>query len=123
MGEELVNEKRFYEIFEDCFPFYLSLGMSPDEYWGGDCCLTVAYRKAWELQQEQKSRDYWLLGRYVHDAIVCAYPVLNPLSKEKKTLPYVAEPYPVTEEGRKQAEERQKQRQYQEWIDYLNGFQ
>lgn len=97
--------------------------MSNDEYWNGDCSLTVAYRKAWQLKQEQKSRDYWLMGRYVYDAVSACYPVFNPLSKEKKTLPYVEEPYPVTEEGRQQAEERQKWREYQKWIDYLSGFE
>lgn len=97
--------------------------MSATEYWDGDCFLTVAYRKAWELKQEQKSRDYWLMGRYVHDAVVCAYPVLNPFSKEKQTLPYVSEPYPVTEKMQKQHEEREKQKQYQAWIDYLSSFE
>lgn len=96
--------------------------MSSAEYWDGDCQLADFYRKAWGLRQEQKSRDYWLIGRYVHDAIVCAYPVLNPFSKERKTLPYNAEPYPVTEEGRKQAEEREEQRLYQEWNTYLQSF-
>lgn len=95
--------------------------MSANEYWDGDCQLTVAYRKAWELNQEQKSRDYWLMGRYVHDAIVCAYPVLNPFSKEKKTLPYLKEPYPVTEEGQRQAEERKRQERIQRIIDYVKS--
>ena len=65
--------------------------------------------------------DYWLMGRYVHDAVVCAYPVLNPFSKEHKTLPYLKEPYPVTEEGLQKAEERKQQERIQEIIAYVNG--
>ena len=78
MGSELLNEglltqvKTNTEIFEECFPFYLAIGMSFAEYWDGDPKLAQYYRKAYQIKQEEINNTAWLQGLYVYDAISTA---------------------------------------------------
>ena len=80
MGRELLSEayptepaqgqppKTGAEIFDEMFPFYLSIGMSPAEYWDGDNSLPRYYREADRLKQERKNQFAWLQGLYVYNA-------------------------------------------------------
>lgn len=71
---DTVNSKKSYsEIFDEQFPFCLSLGMTADEFWEGDITLPYFYKKAYKMQQKQKREheNYlaWLYGRYVVQAV------------------------------------------------------
>jgi hypothetical protein len=101
----------FSEMFEECFPYYMSLGMTYDEYWNGDPSLVRHYRKAYDLQLHRRNWEYWLQGRYVYDAIMRLIPSFNPL-KPKEPIAYMEEPYAITEkdvEDQKLREEKQRQ--------------
>lgn len=47
--------------------------MTAKEFWEGDCCLAVAFRKADEMTQKAKREkddfNAWLTGLYVQEAI------------------------------------------------------
>lgn len=75
------------------FPYYLSIGMTPDEYWNGDAMWPRAYHKAAILKQERENYHAWLQGLYVYEAIGCMSPVLRAFSKSKKPEKYPAEPH------------------------------
>ena len=76
--------KTYTEIFDECFPFYLSIGMTYEQYWEGDSALPIFYRKAFEMKQKRDFEDTdlksWLQGRYMIEAIStcfgkdCTYP-------------------------------------------------
>ena len=84
--------KTHTEIFEECFPFYLAIGMSSAEYWEGDPSLTRYYRKAYEMKQEEINNNAWLQGLYVYDAVSTA--VHNALrGKNTKAMEYAEQPY------------------------------
>lgn len=51
------------------FPFYLSIGMTAEEYWDGAWWLTAAYYEAHILSEKRKNRDMWLQGKYFHDGM------------------------------------------------------
>lgn len=84
------------KTFEECFPFYLSIGMSSDEYWNGDSSLPKHYRKAYQLKQENVNREAWLHGLYVYDAVTSAMTRLNKDKHSHKN--YAAKPYSFTPE-------------------------
>ena len=86
----------YSKIFEECCPFYLSIGMSSAEYWDGDNDLPRYYRKAYKMKQEQMNRDAWLHGLYVYDAVVSAMTHLNQDKKSHKS--YAPEPYSFAKE-------------------------
>lgn len=70
---ESCQNKTYTEIFEEQFPFYLSLGMSAKEYWEGECALPLFYRRAYKMKRRKEMDENnflaWLHGLYVRDAI------------------------------------------------------
>lgn len=108
---------RYKDRFDEAFPFYLSIGMTPGQYWDGDATLTVAYRKAHEITRERRNEELWLQGLYVYEAILNTAPVTSAFSKVKKPLPYRSEPIPLTEQKAKELEEAANQKKLEEGRD------
>lgn len=84
------------KTFDDCFPFYLSIGMSSEEYWNGDPTLTRGFREAFKIKQENVNREAWLNGLYFYDAVTSAMTRLNKDKSSHKD--YAAKPYSFTSE-------------------------
>ena len=59
----------YTETFYRDLPWYLSIGMTPEQYWDGDCMLAKYYRKAQELRRQERNTELWLQGLYVYDAV------------------------------------------------------
>lgn len=88
----------YYEWFHEVFPFYLSIGMTYEQFWEMDSSLVIAYRKAAEMKakREMQERNYtsWLAGRYIYDALCCASPIFHDLARPgTKAHPYLERPY------------------------------
>jgi hypothetical protein len=81
----------FRETFDKTFPTYLAMGMTYDEFYNKDHTLTIAYRKAFELQREQTNQNLWLQGAYVYEAISRVAPLLHPFAKRPKAEPYLVD--------------------------------
>jgi len=109
LGSELVNPAplpTYTEQFYKHFPFYLSIGMTYDQYWNDDCELVVYYRKANELKNARKNQELWLQGMYIYEALCCVSPVLHAFAKKgTKPHPYRDEPYPISAEEIKEHKE------------------
>lgn len=54
---------------EDLFPFALSLGMTYDLYWYGECETLDAYIKKEEYDLRRKNKEFHLWGQYMVVAI------------------------------------------------------
>ena len=94
----------FAKAYNEAFPLYMSIGMTPREYWDDDAMLTKQYREAFKLTQSRKNRDAWLQGRYVYEAMSSALSAL--FAKNKSEIyQYPSEPYPMTKE---EIEERER---------------
>ena len=107
MGGELLNsptqKKTDTEIFEECFPFYLAIGMSFAEYWEGDPKLAQYYRKAYQIKQDEINNNAWLQGMYIYDAVSTA--VYNALrGKNSKSRDYAKQPYEFRNNTKSEAE-------------------
>lgn len=109
MGGELLNPtpvRKYTDIFEECFPFYLAIGMSYAEYWEGDSSLPRYYRKAYQIKQEEINNNAWLQGLYVYDAVSTA--LHNALRGMAKSPPpaqkYAKEPYKFNNKEKTEAE-------------------
>ena len=104
----------YTEKFYESFPYYLSIGMTPEQYWDGDCTLVKYYRKAEEIRNEKRNQELWLQGMYFYEALCDVSPVLHAFAKKgTKPIPYSSKPYAIT---RKQSErdEEEKQRKIAE---------
>jgi hypothetical protein len=102
--------EKFYELF----PYYLSIGMTYEQYWEGDCTLVKYYRKAEEIRNDRRNQELWLQGMYVYEAICDVAPILHAFAKKgTKPTPYSAKPYPLNDKQTKRDEE-EKQRKLAE---------
>ncbi len=97
--------RKYSEIFDECFPFYLSIGMSYDEFWRMDVELTTAYRRAYRMKQESTNHEAWLNGMYVYDAVMSALTHLDKKTSSHRN--YAEKPYAFSkEEIEREAEEK-----------------
>lgn len=127
MGSELVSDSpthkggeskdlaalSYTEVFYKHLPYYLSIGMSNDLFWDGDCRLTICYREADEIKQRRRNQDLWLQGMYFYEALCDVSPILQGFAKKgTKPIPYSAEPYAITKKQVDEKRERQEQLRY-----------
>lgn len=99
--------EKFYELF----PYYISIGMTPEQYWDGDCMLVKYYRKAEELRNEKRNQELWLQGMYIYEALCDVAPVLRAFAaKGSKPTPYSDKPYPLNAKQSARDEEEKQRR-------------
>lgn len=115
--------KSYSEKFEELFPHYLAIGMTEEQYWDKDCCLVTAYRKAEELRTNRKNEEMWLQGAYIYDALCRVSPLLHAFAKKgTKPMPYLAEPYSLTEKQAEIREEEKAKKTYDKGKARMEGF-
>lgn len=114
-GNELSNNRSslftYTNKFYEAFPYYLSIGMTYEQYWNGDCTLPIYYRKAEELRNEKRNQELWLQGMYIYEALCDVSPVLHAFAKKgTKPQPYTTNPYPITSKDLKRIEEEKERK-------------
>ena len=85
-------------------PYYLSLGMTYDQFWFGEPEMVVAFRKADSLQRKRRNQELWLEGVYMAEALQAT--VGNMFSKGAKHQ-YPSEPLAITLEEQQERQERE----------------
>lgn len=129
MGAELVNsfaplegeDSRqasssfsYTDFFEKELPFYLSVGMSWEQFWDKEVEICKHYRRAYDLQRQRKNEDLWLQGMYIYEAFYDVAPVLHAFaSKDAMPLEYSDRPYPLTEKERIQRQIEKERKQFE----------
>ena len=108
-GDKGLTFQSYSEVFEQLCPYYMSIGMSYDEFWDGDVFRVKAYRKAHELRDKRRNQELWLQGMYFYEALCDASPLFRFTMKKGsiKPEPYVKEPYPITEADVREREMRE----------------
>ena len=111
----------YANVFYDRFPYYLSIGMTPEQYWDGDPSLVKYYRKSDEISRERRNQELWLQGMYIYEALCDVAPVLHAFAKRgTKPAPYSDHPYALTKRERadeqklREKREREKAKRYME---------
>lgn len=110
--ERLSTFQSYTAIFEALCPYYMSIGMTYEEFWYKDVRLVEHYRKADELRAKRDNQAAWLQGMYIYEALCDVSPLFR-LSMKKGTIkpePYAKEPYPITKEEVRAREEREARR-------------
>ena len=109
---ESTSRKSLKEIFNDAFPYYLSIGMTYEQYWEGQPSLVAYYRKADDMNRKRKNQELWLQGFYVYSAIGSFAEILPAFPKKgAKIRPYLEEPISITTAdviARKEKEQKEK---------------
>lgn len=111
--------EKFYELF----PYYLSIGMTYEQYWDGDPTLVKYYRKADEIKKERLNEELWLQGMYIYEALCDVSPVLHAFAKKgTKPHPYSDKPYSITEKQREQDEIVKEQKRVEKGKRYMDAL-
>lgn len=91
----------YTERFKEIFPYYLSIGMTYDQFWNDDPEIARFYRKADELKRDRRNQEMWWQGMYIYEAICCVSPILQAFAKKgTKAKPYPEQPHPITKKQR-----------------------
>lgn len=103
---ESTEEKTFTDVFEEQCPYFMSIGMTYDEFWYGEPERARYYRDSHILKCKSRNQELWLQGMYFIHSIGVA---LDPKGKAK----YPEKPFdifPKTEAERKAEAERERRK-------------
>lgn len=115
--------KTYTEKFNELFPYYLSIGMTEEQYWDKDNQLVIAYRKADELRMARKNQEMWLQGAYIYDALCRVSPILHAFAKKgTKPTPYLSEAYALTEKQAELVQEEKSKKVFDKGKKMMEGF-
>ena len=96
MGSELLEDreptedKTQTEMFEEAFPYYLSLGMTYEQFFYEDPWLAFFYREASKKRIEHENFIAWLQGSYVYEGLLVS---LARVLGGKNDVNYTDKPY------------------------------
>lgn len=120
--------------FNKCCPFFISIGMTYEQFWYGDPTIANMYLEAFKLKEQREAEKTkwitWEQGLYVYEAICDVAPVLRAFSKATKPLPYPESPYGTQEkiEQDNKIKEIEKERDmyrtqifFQNWVNSMKG--
>lgn len=115
---EQAEPKSYGDIFDELFPHYLVMGMSPEEYWDGESSLKKAYRIAYKLrienEQQTADRNMWMMGLYIREALQSVYILVNGfVPKGSTAADYPEKPHLDQAREREAEEVRKKQEENQ----------
>lgn len=111
------EHKTFGEILDELCAFYMSIGVSYDEFWFGDYSRLKYYLEAWKMKQEREFEDanekLYLAGLYNYTAFSSVIGMFAwGLGGKKGGKPegYLEYPIALTENEKKAEKERNKQK-------------
>lgn len=128
MGDDLTENESskqtspytYGDIFDELFPHYLLMGMTPEQYWDGESWLKPAYRKAYRMRIENEQRitdtHNWYMGQYLIKALQAVPLLVAGLNVKSSTkLPdYPDKPFLIEAEERKKEEVRKQKQEDQQ---------
>lgn len=112
----------YTEIFEKHLPYYLSIGMTWEDFWQGDAEKAKFFRAADKIRRRRKNEEMWLQGRYIYEAVGALAPIIRFSTKPQKPLPYPAEPFPVDKETARAAQNKRDKQEAEENIAAVKSF-
>lgn len=113
----------YTDVFIKRFPYYLSIGMTEEQYWDKDCLLTKYYREAEEIRIEKANQMAWLQGMYIYDALARISPILRAFSKKgTKAQAYPEEPYPIGKKSAEDSKNKKEKENYDKAKRYMEAY-
>ena len=127
MGDRLTEEDKpkqtsphpYGDIFDELFPHYLLMGMTPEQYWDGESSLKPAFRKAYQMRMENEQRmadrNNWYMGQYLISVLQSVPLLVGGLNVKPTTkLPeYPEKPFFEKFDAQRKEEDRKKQEEDQ----------
>lgn len=111
------------ELIEHECPYYLSIGMTWEQYWEGEVDMIRYFRKADRLRRDRRNEELWLQGFYIHEAMLATPIVVRGYAKKDTPLEkYPAKPHPITLKQLREEEEQQAKAEQQRFREKMRAF-
>ena len=113
----------YTEQFYEAFPYYLSIGMTYDQYWNDNPMLCKYYRQAEELRNDKKNQELWLQGLYIYEALCDVSPVLHAFAKKGvKPQPFSEAPYAITKKSQAKKEKSKEKQVFDKGMMFMENL-
>ena len=109
----------FTEVLDELCGYYLSIGMTYNDFWHGDIRQMRYYRDAWERKRANTNEELWLQGLYNYRAFKAVMEMFSyglAGGKGKKPEGYCDRPQPITE-LEKEAEKKRRIEHTLRWVE------
>lgn len=116
VGREDFNISRpmsLMDAFERACPYYMSYGMSYEQFWDGEVQAHKQYRLAYKQRLSDANKMAWIQGRYFYDALCAVSPILRAFSKARKPQEYHSHPIDLFEDEIKRRKEEEQRKKYE----------
>lgn len=128
-NSEQVEYIFLYKAFEKLCPFFISIGMTYEQFWEDDPIIAKYYYKAYIMKEKRKiEQDEWHMwkqGVYIYEALCDVSPILHAFAKKgSKPLPYPEKPYGIDtiEEKTEQQKEQEQENERLRAIVFFNNW-
>ncbi|MFV0395139.1 MAG: hypothetical protein ACK5LC_12230 [Coprobacillaceae bacterium] len=120
--DSLSTKKTYTEIFKEVFPYYISIGMTYDQFWDDDVELVIYYREAERFRSNRHNTESWLQGMYIYDAVGTI--IYNAFGRKRgqQAASYVDKPYSIHQkdiEEEKQQQVEEERAKAKVWMNNL----
>lgn len=128
---ELINPRSpfaYTRFFEDALPYFMVMGMSPQEFWEGDASLARAYRQAYDMKMDTefniRNEQAWIQGMYIYATLLKISPLFSSFADSKtKYGDYMDKPFDFGQtEDEEVSEEIQEQRERDKNLARMRGW-
>lgn len=122
------NEHLSYsKIFDKVFPYYLSIGVSYDDFWNvgsKDFRICRYAKEAEQLRIKKMNEEYWWLSIYLRRTLLDVSPAFRDFHKGSKIDIECStkEPMPMTQEEIDERKRRDNERKMNDYINQLMEF-
>lgn len=109
--ESRVESTPLTKLFERECPYYMSYGMTYDQFWYEPAWLVKFYREAFKLKLKHEDTFMWKQGMYIYEALCDVSPILHAFSKKgAKPLQYRSKPMSDSDETVKTEKEKEQEK-------------
>ena len=119
-SEEIEDETiDFVDLFNKQFPYFLSIGMTYEQYWQGDPYLTRFYREAEKMRFNRENQMMWIQGLYINNAVETV--VYNAWCRKngEKAITYYDKPIDFNVQKNIEDEKKEAEAQAEVWLTNL----
>lgn len=118
-GTEKEPEKYpFSKLFHEVEAYYLSIGMTYNEFWRDDPSLAKVYRDAQELRERSANVEAWRNGQYMASALSST--VGNMFRKKgQPPIKYMEHPIPLTLKEKEEYERQDEIKRFEKIKRYM----
>ncbi len=117
-------DKTYTEIFDEVCPYYMSIGVTYEEFWYGDFAICKYARQAEKLRRKRTNQEMWWNAIYMFRTMLDVAPAFRDFGDGKKTkISFSTEqPFPMDKQESEEIEKAKHERQKEEFLSKMLSY-